>query len=143
MSKQGFTASIVTANRLVDGTVVFLDDEGTWHDSAKFAAIARSPDEARALEARGAHDAARNLVVEPYLIEVREADDGLVPLRVRERVRFQGPSVLGDVVGYARPRSPAVVRQAHHGVGVRPQHTAPRAEPVEARAPSATSPRAA
>ena len=67
--------------------------------------VARSPDEARALEDRGAYDAARNLVVEPYLVEVREAGGSLSPIRYRERVRVAGPSILDDVPGYVRPRA--------------------------------------
>jgi uncharacterized protein DUF2849 len=95
--------SVLTANRLGDGIVVFLDFEGAWSEGIEAAAIARSPDEARALEARGAHDAAHNLVVEPYLIEVREVGGSLAPIRYRERVRVAGPSILDDVPGYVEP----------------------------------------
>src|SRR5581483_11634253 len=98
--------SILTANRLADGTVVFLDFEGAWSESPAEAVVARSPDEARALEDRGAYDAARNLVVDPYLVEVRETVRGLVPVRTRERVRIGGPSVLDDVPGYVSPEAP-------------------------------------
>lgn len=99
--------SILTANRLADGTVVFLDFEGAWSESPAEAVVARSPDEARALEDRGAYDAARNLVVDPYLVEVRETVRGLVPVRTRERVRIGGPSVLDDVPGYVSPEAPS------------------------------------
>jgi hypothetical protein len=107
--------SILTANRLSDGVVVFLDGEGDWVERIGAAVIARTPEEARALEARGAHDAARNVVVEPYLVEVREEPGGLKPLRMRERVRVAGPSILADVPGYSpsprpsatAPRSPS------------------------------------
>ena len=57
----------------------------------------------KALEDRGTYDAARNLVVEPYLVEVREDGGRLVPLRARERVRVLGPSILDDVPGYVAP----------------------------------------
>jgi hypothetical protein len=95
--------SVLTANRLADGIVVFLDFEGAWSETLAEAVMARSPDEVRALEDRGAHDAARNLVVEPYLVEVRETAGGLVPARTRERVRVGGPSILDDVPGYVSP----------------------------------------
>src|SRR5262249_22679090 len=95
--------SVLTANRLGDGIVVFLDFEGAWSEDIALAVVARDPDEARALEDRGAYDAARNLVVEPYLVEVREADGGLTPIRYRERVRAAGPSILDDVPGYLSP----------------------------------------
>ena len=99
--------SVLTANRLSDGVVVFLDYEGAWSESLAGALIANAPDEARALEARGAHDAARNIVVEPYLVEVRATEQGLVPVRYRERVRAAGPSVLDDVPGYSPNPLPA------------------------------------
>ena len=124
--------SVLTANRLGDGIVVFLDFEGAWSETIAEAVIARSPDEIRALQDRGTYDAAHNLVVEPYLVEVRETARGLVPIRYRERVRVTGPSVLDDVPGYVEPA--AVVRQAHHEVGDRSRRTQPRPELVEGRA---------
>ena len=66
------TVCVLTANRLRDGTVVFLDFEGAWSETLVEAVIARSPDEVRALKDRGIYDAIRNIVVEPYLIEVHE-----------------------------------------------------------------------
>jgi uncharacterized protein DUF2849 len=95
--------SVLTANRLGDGIVVFLDFEGAWSESLEEAVVARSPDETKALEDRGAYDAARNLVVDPYLMEVREEAGRLTPTRTRERVRVAGPSVLDDVPGYLAP----------------------------------------
>jgi len=106
MSKRAPAVCVLTANRLDDGIVVFLDSGGTWVERIDGAAVARSPDETQALEARGAHDAACNLVVEPYLAEVHEVAGRLVPVRARERVRVDGPSILGDVPGYEAP-SPA------------------------------------
>ena len=124
--------SVLSANRLGDGIVVFLDFEGAWSETIAEAVIARSPDEIRALQDRGTYDAAHNLVVEPYLVEVRETARGLVPIRYRERVRVTGPSVLDYVPGYVEPA--AVVRQAHHEVGDRSPRTQPRPELVEGRA---------
>jgi hypothetical protein len=111
MSKNALEASVLTANRLSDGVVVFLDCEGGWAERIGAALIARTTEEARALGARGARDAAHNLVVDPYLVEVREEPDGPTPLRMRERVRVAGPSILADVPGYApSPRASEGVR---------------------------------
>ena len=84
MSKSATSISVLTANRLSDGAVVFLDFDGVWVESLRGAVVARSPDEARALESRGAFDAARNIVVEPYLVEMneerrRQPDAGALP----------------------------------------------------------------
>jgi hypothetical protein len=103
MSKQAPGIAVLTANRLSDGIVVFLDDGGTWVETVEAAAVARSPEAARVLEARGAEDAARNAVVDPYLIEMREVAGRLEPVRIRERVRIGGPSILDDVIGYTPP----------------------------------------
>jgi Protein of unknown function (DUF2849) len=103
MSKISFHVEVLTANRLRDGAVVFLNFDGDWVPSLLGVVIARSPDEARGLAARGVHDAARNLVVDPYLVEMREVAGALLPLRQRERVRLSGPSILDDVPGYLAP----------------------------------------
>jgi hypothetical protein len=65
---------VLAANRPSDGVVVFLDFEGAWNENVLEAVVARTPDEVRALEDRGAYDASRNLVVEPYLTEVCESE---------------------------------------------------------------------
>ena len=105
MSKSAPTASVLTANRLGDGVVVFLDFQGAWSEVLAAAAVARTPDEVRALQDRGAHDASRNLVVEPAIVEVRETTSGLVPVRYRERVRAAGPTILANVPGYVAPET--------------------------------------
>ena len=129
MSKSAPHISVLTANRLDDGIVVFLDFEGAWNESLAEAVVARDPGEARALEDRGAYDAAHNLVVEPYLVEVREEAGRLTPIRVRERVRVSGPSILDDVPGYSPSprRGESGVRGSHTRCG-----SAPHPDPLPA-----------
>jgi hypothetical protein len=103
MSKRTPGVAVLTANRLHDGLAVFLAADGAWAESIDGAAIAHTPEEAEALKAQGARDAARNLVVEPYLAEVRETGGRLLPVRQRECIRVDGPSILGDVPGYLAP----------------------------------------
>jgi hypothetical protein len=103
MSKSSGHVQVLTANRLGDGAVVFLNFDGDWVATLAGVVIARSPDEARGLAARGLFDAGRNLVVDPYLVEMREVAGALLPLRQRERVRLDGPSILDDVPGYTAP----------------------------------------
>jgi Protein of unknown function (DUF2849) len=120
MSKISAHVHILTANRLRDGAVVFLNFDGDWVQTLAGAVIARSPDELRGLEARGVHDAARNLVVDPYLAEMREVAGALQPLRQRERLRLTGPSILGDVPGYVAPAGAAARSAADRGEALRP-----------------------
>jgi hypothetical protein len=127
MSKSAPTVSILTANRLSDGAVVFLDFDGVWAETFKGAVVARTPDEVRALESRGAFDAARNIVVEPYLIEMHDVGGSLVPVRFRERVRLAGPSILDDVPGYVASTLPSP-RSRGESQGEGPPHTAVQAE---------------
>jgi len=122
VSKRAPDVAVLTANRLHDGIVVFLAADGRWVESIEAAAVARSPDAARALQEQGARHAAANLVVEPYLAEVAEAAGRRVPSRMRERVRVDGPSILDDVPGYspsprATPASPQTPTARGEGWG--------------------------
>jgi hypothetical protein len=127
MSKRPPAISVLTANRLKDGIVMFLGVDGTWVESIDGAAVARTPEEAQALQARGASDAAANLVVEPYLAEVQETGGRRVPVRARERVRIAGPSILGDVPGYVAP-APRVPSPSPRSPSDHPrEHAAPKA----------------
>lgn len=87
------SARILTANRLRDGAAVFLAADGTWGTGLDVVRVVRDAEEAAALEAIGARDAAARIVVAPYLIDVVETDGRIVPTRFRERIRAFGPSI--------------------------------------------------
>ncbi|PIW26667.1 MAG: DUF2849 domain-containing protein [Rhodospirillales bacterium CG15_BIG_FIL_POST_REV_8_21_14_020_66_15] len=84
---------VVTGNRLSDGLVIFLGEDGGWTPKIDLARVAGTEDEAGLLEdlAKAAEKA--RLVVAPYLIEVTEDAGTLKPVRYRERLRAYGPSV--------------------------------------------------
>jgi hypothetical protein len=88
-------ALVVTANRLRDGRVVWLGADGIWAEGVRAAAVFAGENVAEGL-ARAQADEARQLVVTPYEVEVAETPDGPVPLRMRERLRVAGPSVLAQ-----------------------------------------------
>jgi hypothetical protein len=84
---------IITANRLLDGAVVYRTAAGGWAE--RFAEAARFSDEA----APGAlADAERDVlhVIRPYLAPVEGSDFGRRE-RVRETIRAKGPSVRPDL----------------------------------------------
>ena len=83
----------ITANRLVDGAVVYLSAEGAWVPSIASAALAESEDAAAGLAAAGERAVAERAVVAPYLIELERGPDGIRPKRYREQLRALGPSV--------------------------------------------------
>jgi hypothetical protein len=90
-------AKVITANRLGDGLVVFLDEEGGWsREIAKARILEDGPDLDAALAyAQQQHDA--RVVVEPYAIDVEVKDGVPVPVRLRELIRARGPTVdYGD-----------------------------------------------
>ena len=82
---------IVTANRLIDGRVVFRDAEGGWVETFAAAAVLDPTTATTAVEAARADVAARR-IVEPYAVDVITEDGRLAPKAMRERIRVSGPT---------------------------------------------------
>lgn len=86
--------SMITANRLEDGAVIWLGADGEWFEA--FDRAASSDDEdavARLLAVAGDHQAAGR-VIGAYEIKVEDAGNGrAVPVRLRERIRVGGPTI--------------------------------------------------
>ncbi|MDX1402627.1 MAG: DUF2849 domain-containing protein [Kiloniellales bacterium] len=88
---------IVTANRLQDGEVVYLCDDGRWSESLQDAAISDDEEGQSSLLAEGER-AERDLkVVGPYLMPIEKKDDRLLPLSQREIIRAAGPTNRKDL----------------------------------------------
>lgn len=97
-SAKGARFQAVTANRLSDGEVVYLDAQAAWVEAFSSAAIADGPEEAEALLGRAMPDDFELVVLEPYLFEVLAGDDGAYkPASVREAIRAAGPTVRLDL----------------------------------------------
>jgi len=91
---------VITANHLVGGQVVFLNDDREWTGDISQARLAGSEEETAALTAAAQADEEINIIVSAYLIDVEQDDNGaIVPVRFRERLRLNGPSVRPDL-GY-------------------------------------------
>jgi len=90
-------AEIVTANRLIDGIVVFLDPQLRWVDAYAQAAI--FTDAAAKADAMSAAKRSESLneVVEPYFVEVVARGGGLAPKSLREEIRANGPTIRTDL----------------------------------------------
>ena len=92
----------ITANRLGDGLVVFLDAAGGWSlaiADARLVSDGPDLDEANAY-AKAQHDA--RIVVEPYPIDIEIVDGKPVPVRLRERIRAEGPTIAYGEAEYAK-----------------------------------------
>ena len=98
----------VTANRLVDGRVVFRTLDGSWSGSIRNAAVADSEAAAAPALSEAQADADNQIVVDPYVIEVdltgplfapdppARGDPGLRPDgRLRPGARFSRPPSNG------------------------------------------------
>jgi len=83
---------IVTANRLLDGAVVYFTTNGHWTIWISEACIAESDAEAESLLASAKQSVVANEIVEPYLIEVRAEASTIKPVRYREAIRSKGPT---------------------------------------------------
>lgn len=94
---------VASANRLVDGIVVWLDDAGQWTDRLELAAVARDPRASEILLERARAEAFG--VIEPYLVAVSEDEEGVLePLSLRERIRASGltfDAIAADALRYA------------------------------------------
>ena len=79
--------SVVTANRLRDGVVVYLASDGSWTEEIGRARIAENENEVAALEAQAAEAVKARVVVAVYPMDVALHDGVVDPLSVRERIR--------------------------------------------------------
>ncbi len=89
---------VVTANRLRDGRVIYLDAADGWSTDVAAARLCEDEAAATAALAIAAAAVAARRVVEPYLIAVERADGAVSPtryrpVRYREVIRAFGPSI--------------------------------------------------
>ena len=86
--------NVVTANRLIDGIVVYLDPDGGWVEELARAKLAETEDETKALESEAAKAVAERRVVAVYPMEVALNDGVPVATSVRERIRASHRTTL-------------------------------------------------
>ena len=103
----------VTANRLIDGDVVFWNAADGWVEAFSSATLFADPaDAARVTETARAQV---TLVIDPYPIDVKLQDGLPVPTSYRERVRALGPTIHPDM-GKQAEGGP-VVHAIQHAAG--------------------------
>lgn len=92
---------MLTASRLRDGEAVWWKD-GAWVTELRDGQI--FPDDPTAEAALKAAEGAvkANLVVNPYLFDVRVADGAITPVKEKEVIRSAGPSVHSNLGKQAR-----------------------------------------
>lgn len=87
---------VLTANRLTDGESVWYSENG-WSRLFDDVEVARDADQENRLASIGALAYANNEVVDVNLIDVAEDHGRIHPIRLRERIRANGPTI--DYVG--------------------------------------------
>ncbi len=86
---------MLTANRLVDGDVLYWSGDG-WVLALAEGEVFAEPAEADAALAAAKAFVARNVVVAPYLFDVRTDAKGIHPVKEREIIRAAGPTIRPD-----------------------------------------------
>lgn len=86
-------SKIISANRLADGIVVYAGPQGSWLDRLDAAQIFESQAEAETGLAAARDDAKRNLILDPFIVEIAHDARGLRALSLRNVIRAQGPTI--------------------------------------------------
>ncbi len=87
------TLQVVTANRIGDGTVVYLTRDGGWSEWITDGRVSRSDEERDEMMAVARAAAERPDVVDPYIIDVVEEAGVIRAVRYREVIRSRGPTI--------------------------------------------------
>jgi hypothetical protein len=86
--------SVITANVLRSGIVVYLKDDGTWVEKLTQATAAANAETCAQLEKLALASVERSEVTAVYAFDVAIVDGRPTPLSVRERIRAAGaPSI--------------------------------------------------
>ncbi|MEH0071443.1 DUF2849 domain-containing protein [Pannonibacter sp. Pt2-lr] len=83
---------VITANRLIDGEVVFQGENGAWVELIGEARLLEGKDAVAEALALAAKSVASREIVDPYDIEIKDEDGKRVPERLREKIRAAGPT---------------------------------------------------
>ncbi|WP_020176409.1 DUF2849 domain-containing protein [Methyloferula stellata] len=84
---------IISANRLQDGIVVYAVAEGSWTADIDQAKRFTSEAEIEAGLKQAKTDEKRNLIVDPFAVDVEAEAKGLEALTLRNAIRAKGPTI--------------------------------------------------
>lgn len=88
---------MIIANRLADGLVVFFAPGEEWTPAIASGRVIEDEAEAARLLEAAKQDQARNVVIDPMLIQVKVENGQVRPTEIREVIRAFGPTVRTDV----------------------------------------------
>jgi hypothetical protein len=88
---------VITANRLVDGDVVYLTGDGRWSEWLGDGCVADDEQQADTLMEAAERAVAAQVVVAPYAIDVAVEGGTIRASRYREQIRASGPTIRTDL----------------------------------------------
>jgi len=106
-------SEIITANRLIDGVVVFQESAGGWSEDFARAAIYEDKAATRAGLATAKQAELADLIVEPYAIVVELRNGHYAPKALREAIRATGPTIRLDLGKQAHGLAPIAAIKPH------------------------------
>ncbi|MGL4405473.1 MAG: DUF2849 domain-containing protein [Notoacmeibacter sp.] len=90
-------SKILTANRLSDGIAVWYAHSKEWVEQVGKAYVASTKEDAALLEQVATETLAKGQHCDVVLIDVEETEGGPRPLKLRERIRAEGPTIRLDL----------------------------------------------
>ena len=106
-------SEIITANRLIDGVVVFQESAGGWSEDFARAAIYDNAEATKTGLALAKQAELADLIVEPYAILVELRNGHYAPKALREAIRATGPTIRLDLGKQAQGLAPVAASKAH------------------------------
>jgi hypothetical protein len=86
-------SQVISANRLIDGLVVYAGRDGVWTEALGEAKVLTSKAEAEAALVLAQNDVKRNFVVDPGIVEVTDEASSVRAVTLRESIRAEGPTI--------------------------------------------------
>ncbi|WP_158814893.1 DUF2849 domain-containing protein [Methylocapsa sp. S129] len=106
-------SDIITANRLIDGIVLFQDATGGWVEDFAHAAIYPDAEATKTALALAKDDELRNLIVDAYAVVVELRNGHYIPKALRELIRATGPTTHLDLGKQAQGQAPVLLEKPH------------------------------
>ncbi|MBV1701393.1 MAG: DUF2849 domain-containing protein [Hyphomicrobiales bacterium] len=92
-------SSVISANRLFDGKVVYWAGPRLWVMDIQGARVLADKAAGEAALAEARLDEAANIVLESFVLAVSALDGVIRPLTLRDRIRHAGPSITYSPTG--------------------------------------------
>jgi len=93
---------VITANRLMDGEVVWQGPGGAWVELLNEASVLDSKEAVEAGLLTAERSVKNQEVVEAYALDVTREEGRILPVRLREIIRAAGPTTHPDLGKQAR-----------------------------------------